>query len=225
MLPGADRVIDAIDKEMLGFLKEQLRSTWVYDFTSALRTPIHYRRWLRNGCPHPPSGFVKRRILREYAKRFPADVFVETGTYRGGTLSALRHDFPELHSIELNPEFAARARRIFKSDPHITIHEGDSAVVLEKVLAQIKGKSAIFWLDGHYFSKVPQFVEDESPIAGELEHIRNSDVEPLVILIDDVREFDGTRGYFTLGGLKEEMETIRKDRQFYVLDDIIRWHV
>jgi len=209
---------------MRGFLQEHLRSTWVYDFTSALRAPLHYRKWLRDGCPHPPSGFVKRRFLREYAKRFPADVFVETGTYRGGTLSALKHDFPELHSIELNPEFATRARRIFRAEPHITIHEGDSAVVLKNVLEKIRGKSAIFWLDGHYFSKVPQFVEDESPIARELEAIRDSGVEPVAILIDDVREFDGTRGYFTLEGLRKELETIRPGRQFYVLDDIIRWH-
>ena len=37
-------------------------------------------------------------------------------------------------------------------------------------------------------------------------------------------EFDGTRGYFTLEGLRKELEKIRPHRQFYVLDDIIRWH-
>jgi hypothetical protein len=210
---------------MLTALKTLIRSTPIYDILTKMRRTIHYRRWLKAGCPLPPSGFVKHHILREYARRFPADVFVETGTYRGDTLSALKNEFSELHSIEVVPEFAERARRIFKSNKHITIHEGDSAVLMKDVLAQIKGKSAIFWLDGHFFGGLPRIVEDESPIVAELEAIAASDVEPVALLIDDVREFDGTRGYPTIEVLKGQITRLfGEDRQFFMLDDIIRWH-
>jgi len=205
--------------------KELLRSTWVFDIARKLRTPMHYKRWLRANCPHPPPGFVKHRILQEYAKRFPCDVFVETGTFRGNTVSAMSRYFGEIHSIELNPVLASRAQRIFKSDPHITIHQGDSSVILKDVLQQIGKKSVMFWLDGHYYAGVDKLVEDESPIIGELEAIRQSGVDPVVVLVDDVREFDGTRGYLSIDGLKAELDGLAKGRQFYHLDDIFRWHL
>ena len=206
-------------------LKELLRSTWVFDIARKWRTPIHYRRWLRANCPHPPPGFVKHIILQEYARRFPCDVFVETGTFRGNTVSAMSEYFGEIHSIELDPVLASRARRIFNSDPHITIHEGDSSVILKDVLEQIGEKSVMFWLDGHYYAGVERLVEDESPIVGELEAIRNSKVDPAVVLVDDVREFDGSRGYLTIDELKAQLDGLADGRQFYHLDDIFRWHL
>ena len=42
---------------------------------------------------------------------------------------------------------------------------------------------------------------------------------------DDVREFDGTRGYLSIDGLKAELDGLAKGRQFYHLDDIFRWHM
>lgn len=205
-------------------LKELLRSTWVFDIARKWRTPIHYRRWLRANCPPPPPGFVKHLILQEYARRFPCDVFVETGTFRGNTVSAMSRYFGEIHSIELDPVLASRAQRIFKSDQHITIHQGDSAVILEEVLDRIGDKSVMFWLDGHYYSGVTKLVADESPIVGELECIRNSGVDPAVVLIDDVREFDGTRGYLRIDQLHAHLDRVAEGRQFYHLDDIFRWH-
>ena len=83
----------------------------------------------------------------------------------------------------------------------------------------------MFWLDGHYYAGVDKLVEDESPIIGELEAIRQSGVDPVVVLVDDVREFDGTRGYLSIDGLKAELDGLAKGRQFYHLDDIFRWHM
>ena len=205
--------------------KELLRSTWVFDIARKWRTPIHYRRWLRANCPHPPPGFVKHIILQEYARRFPCDVFVETGTFRGNTVSAMSEYFGEIHSIELDPVLASRAQRIFNSDPHITIHQGDSSVILKEVLELIGEKSVMFWLDGHYYAGVDRLVEDESPIVGELEAIRNSKVDPAVVLVDDMREFDGSRGYLTIDELKAQLDSLADGRQFYHLDDIVRWHL
>ncbi|MGI9244110.1 MAG: hypothetical protein ACR2RV_25155 [Verrucomicrobiales bacterium] len=205
-------------------LRKFVRSTWIYNLATKFRRSIHYRRWLKNGCPHPPSCFVKHRILKEYARRFPADVFVETGTFKGDMITALKDDFKEIHSIEIVPEFVETARKLFRKDPHVTIHEGDSGKVIKEVLEQIKGKSAMFWLDGHYYSEVPKIAEEECPIVEEIAAIKNSDVDPVVVLVDDVREFDGTRGYLTLDDLKDELDTLGDGRQYYYLDDIIRWH-
>ena len=83
----------------------------------------------------------------------------------------------------------------------------------------------MFWLDGHYYAGVDRLVEDESPIVGELEAIRNSKVDPAVVLVDDMREFDGSRGYLTIDELKAQLDSLADGRQFYHLDDIVRWHL
>ena len=45
-----------------------------------------------------------------------------------------------------------------------------------------------------------------------------------VVLVDDVREFDGSRGYLTIDELKAQLDGLAEGRQFYHLDNIFRWH-
>ena len=72
------------------------------------------REWRRTRRPPPPRS-VKAEAIRAYAS---ADrrVFVESGTFFGDMLSAVRPDFERLFSIELSPSLARRARRRFAAD-------------------------------------------------------------------------------------------------------------
>src|SRR5436190_6339757 len=70
---------------------------------------IRYRLGMWNaavGMPHT----VKRRVVRDYAKRYGARTLVETGTYLGDMIAAMAGSFETLHSIELSDEFYAKAR-------------------------------------------------------------------------------------------------------------------
>ena len=49
-------------------------------------------------------------------------------------------------------------------------------------------------------------------------------MDSTVVLIDDVREFDGTRGYMRIDQLHAHLDRVAEGRQFYHLDDIFRWH-
>jgi hypothetical protein len=58
--------------------------------------------WKMQGKPVPPPHFVKQSVVRKYAKKFGIKVFVETGTYHGAMVEAMRNQFrviPQIHTI------------------------------------------------------------------------------------------------------------------------------
>jgi hypothetical protein len=151
----------------------------------------HILRWNLDGKPAPPPHVVKQLAVRQYQRRFRLSTFVETGTYLGDMVDAVRTRFREVYSIELSPELAERARRKFAAYPNVHIVEGDSAEVLPAILARITGP-ALFWLDGHFSGGVTAQGPLDYPILQELEHIGRHPVRDHVIFVDDARLFLGT---------------------------------
>lgn len=80
---------------------------------------------------------------------------------------------------------------------------------------------ALFWLDGHYSGGVTARGDMETPVSAELQAILASPIAGHVILIDDVRCFDGSHDY---PHLDEFMAVIRADGRYYaeVSADILR---
>jgi hypothetical protein len=148
-------------------------------------------------------------------------VFVETGTYRGDMVAAVRGDFERIYSIELGRELHALAERRFAGDPRITILQGDSGDVLRGLLARLD-RPALFWLDSHFSDADTARSSLITPIRRELEHIL---AHPLarrhVILIDDARLFTGEDDYPTMDTLRSTMRAAGFSR-CEVKDDIIR---
>jgi hypothetical protein len=102
-----------------------------------------YRRSRRDHRDAP-----KRRLLRETAREHGLRVFVETGTYMGETAWALRRDFDRIETIELEPTLARLAGIRFGRTRNVRVHQGDSAMVLPRILATLD-EPALFWLDAH----------------------------------------------------------------------------
>jgi hypothetical protein len=177
--------------------------------------------WERQGRPVPPPHAHKQRVLREYADRHGLGVLVETGTYLGDMVNAVRGEFRQIYSIELDPALQRRAAERFADRENITILQGDSARVLPALLAQLDSP-ALFWLDGHYSADITAKGEKDTPIVSELEGIAAHSLKGHVILIDDARCFNGTHDYPTL----KELEGIARRHwpasSFEVQDDIIR---
>lgn len=133
---------------------------------------------------------ARRDVLRDYAERYGCDYFVETGTANGDTPAALVDTFTHLYTIELDRVTFERARRRFRREPKVTCLRGDSGDLLPDVLGRFDGR-ALCWVDGHVCS--PGGVGGEygtSPIRRELDVLIEDDRRH-VILIDDVRCFDG----------------------------------
>ena len=88
------------------------------------------RAWLAAGRPLPAPSVAKHMIIREYAERYRLGTFVETGTYLGGTVEAVRGHCRRIYSIELDEALHARALAHFAGIPHVTLLQGDSGEVL-----------------------------------------------------------------------------------------------
>jgi hypothetical protein len=159
--------------------------------------------WRRAGRPLPPPPHIKRKFLRAYGRAHDLHVFVETGTYVGDTLAALRRSFEHLHSIELSPELYEGVFARFGDDRKITLWHGDSGDVLPRLLARLD-KPTLFWLDGHYSGGVTARGVDDTPILRELEHISKHYLSKQHhLIIDDVRLFTGVDGYPELSAVQQ----------------------
>jgi len=206
---------------MLSRIKKQLGKTWVG------KTYEHYQcikdasDWVRNGLKGSPPHLIKQRIIRKYRKRFNCKVLVETGTYLGDMVYAMRKDFKEIHSVELGRDLYERAKIRFDGYPHIHLYAGDSGETLEDVLCKLK-RPCLFWLDAHYSAGMTAKGASDTPIEKELKHIfRHEYAHQHVLLIDDARVFNGNNDYPTL----LTIETTAKQagyHSFSVEDDIIR---
>ena len=136
---------------------------------------------------------AKWAVLERYA--VPEAVWIESGTYFGDTAWALARKGNSVHTIEASSSLAARAAHRFRKHPLITVHQGDSEVVLPQVLEEIGSAPVNFWLDGHYSGGLTFRGRRDTPIGGELRAIdrRLERMRSVAVFIDDFRCF-GTRG-------------------------------
>jgi hypothetical protein len=163
----------------------------------------------------------KENVINEYRKGFSVHTFVETGTYRGQMVSAVKGVFSHIYSIELGEELCRAAQEQFKKDRHVSIHCGDSAEVLPTILTELT-EPTLFWLDAHYSYGDTAKAEIETPIEKELQSILNHAIPGHVILVDDARCFDGSHDYPTLGEVESLVHEAKNSYTFFVENDIIR---
>ncbi len=181
------------------------------------------RDWERAGRPDPPPPRVKHELLLDFATRSPARVFIETGTYLGDTVHALRRRFREIHSIELDVTLYEAASRRFAGARSVTIHYGDSATVLPDLLSRLT-EPALFWLDGHFSGGVTARGPRDTPVREELSSILRHPVEEHVVLIDDARVFGTDDQYPTIDEVREMVARERPSWAVRVERDVIRIH-
>ena len=128
----------------------------------------------------PLAGFVRFLQLR-----YGIGVFVETGTYKGDATEFATTLFPQVVSIEVDPECHRHASaRLQGTNAQVIL--GDSRRELPKVVAGLNGP-ALFWLDGHAGGGF-HGARDDCPLLDELAAIGQSPFEHFV-LVDDARAF------------------------------------
>ena len=181
------------------------------------------REWIAAGRPAPPPSSVKRAIILEYATRHGLRTFVETGTYRGDTIEAVRGSFDRIYSIELEAELHALARARFAGAPHVTILHGDSAEALPALLPRLTAPT-LFWLDGHYSGPGTAKGRRETPIVEETRAVLAHPVAGHVVLVDDARAFGTWPDYPTLEEFRRLVAAANEGLVFAIADDVIRIH-
>jgi hypothetical protein len=181
-----------------------------------------FEEWeLQGGKLAPVPHLVKQDTLKTYAAQFGLNILVETGTFRGDMIEAMKGSFDQIFSIELSQEFHEKAKRRFKGNSNVELIQGDSGSKLKDVLGRLD-QPALFWLDGHYSGGKTAGAEKHTPIFEELEHLLNSRIEGHVIIIDDARCFGTDPAYPSIEALSEFIKSKRPDAVIVVEDDSIR---
>jgi len=170
--------------------------------------------WAMNGFPLPPPHIVKQLYLHSLAKKHKLTTFIDTGTYLGDMIFALEPYFKDIFSIEIDEILYSKAKQRFKNSKNITLHHGDSGLVLQKVIAGIQEPSLI-WLDGHYSGPGTGIGDMSTPIINELNAISEIAHSDSLILIDDIHCFNGTDGYPNLDELIHKV----RDINFTILEN------
>ena len=208
---------------MLNSLKQAIKRTLPDDVLKLRRDLEARRAWERQGRPSPPPHIVKEELIKDYAKTFNTQILIETGTYLGDMVHAMKKSFSRIISFELDHNLATQAQQRFANDHHIQIVEGDSGKLLGEYLSTIN-EPCLFWLDGHYSGGITAKGALETPIKNELTEILSHRVDGHVILIDDARCFTGENDYPTLDELKSFVAERKPNHKFSLEHDVIRIH-
>jgi hypothetical protein len=207
-----------------GILKAFRRLLQRTPFYGAYKAVGHYPDywyWILRGRPSRSPHLLKQRVVREYGEKFGLHALVETGTYYGEMVAAMRNRFDHIYSIEYVPALAERATRKFAGDHHVRIFCGDSRVVMPEVLALLSAP-ALFWLDAGYYGWVGiRSKENERRLSSELEMILSHPF-PHIVLLDDARGLTGRDGIPSVQDVKEYVESKFPQRAVEVKYDIMR---
>jgi hypothetical protein len=197
-----------------------LQRTPFYGAYKALGHYPDYWYWKLRGEPIRSPHLLKQRTVRDYARRYRLRVLVETGTYYGEMVAAMKNHFTEIYSVEFDSALAARAAKKFARWPHVHILEDDSQLAVPELLKSLT-QPALFWLDAGYYGWAG-LQGDKQRLTSELDSILRDTRFPHVILMDDARGLNGQNGAPTVDQLKQRIETEFPGRSIEVKYDILR---
>lgn len=145
-------------------------------------------------------------VLKNYwNKYYPNEslpnIFIETGTYKGGTIIPLSKYFKQLYTIELNENSYNYTKNVASTQgiTNINFYNGESESILPNLIKNelINYNKIIFFLDAHVTisRKTKLFTSKGStdvPVCLELEIIASNYKNECLIIIDDTTNFGKT---------------------------------
>jgi hypothetical protein len=203
---------------ILKAFRSLLRRTPFYGAYKALGHYPDYWYWILRGRPSRSPHLLKQKVVREYGARFGLKTLVETGTYYGEMVAAMKSSFDRIYSVEFVPELAERAKLKFAEDQHVAIFCGDSRVVIPEVLKLLDGP-ALFWLDAGYYGWVGMRTDDQR-LSAELDAILSHSY-PHIVLLDDARGLTGRDGIPSVNDVTKYIESKFPQRSVEVKYDIM----
>ena len=201
-------------------LRKLLQRTPLYGVYKALGHYPDYWYWKLRGEPPRSPHLLKQRTVREYGRQNGLRILVETGTYYGEMVAAMKDVFSAIYSVECDHRLAQRAARKFARSSHIHILEGDSRQIIPQLLKGLPG-AALFWLDAGYYGWAG-LQGDQHRLTAELDAILRDPGKKHVILMDDARGLNGENGAPTIAELKQRIESEFAGRKVEVKYDILR---
>jgi hypothetical protein len=202
-------------------LKKFIKNTPIYRIVKSIIRKKNIMEWTMRGKPLPPPHSVKQQTIMEFAERYHLKILVETGTYFGNMVEAMKPYFRKIYSIELSNDLYNKAKQRFSGDEKVTIVQGDSGTELGNLIRILDGP-ALFWLDAHYSSGITVRGEKDTPIYEELDQILSTSERRNVVIIDDARCFGSDPAYPSIDELNNYIRSKRPNVCIEIVNDSIR---
>lgn len=166
------------------------------------------------GIPKKEALFLKNLLN--------LDVFVESGTYRGGTAVWASKNFNKVYTIEKLDVMYEVAKKNVSAISNIILIKGDTREELAKIIS--KNENILFWLDSHWSGGDSYGEGDECPLIEELRIIFKYQ-KNYAILIDDARLFlappPKPHNFKQWPSLKDIVNIMPVDWEILIYEDVI----
>jgi hypothetical protein len=148
------------------------------------------------GLVAAPADRAKRRFLLRLFKERGHELFVESGTFLGGTVEYFLPHARRIISVEIEPHLYESAQHRFNASSSVELVLGDALDEIPRVLGGVT-EPPLVYLDGHFTGGVNtepgRFVE---PAPGILEKLGALGLPPgISIVVDDLRLFGRGDGF------------------------------
>lgn len=160
----------------------------------------------------------KKETLLKIAGWYECETFIETGTGGGDMLAQLYPYFKECHSIELSNSLYLDAKKKFKRVGNVHLYNNDSGYFLKNNHPELKG-TVLYFLDAHYCGGYSAMGEKSTPIDAELSALISNKKFNHIILIDDMKLFNGTDDYPTVAQLNDFVAKLNINLSVEVIPD------
>ena len=156
------------------------------------------KNWRARNFSPPSPDVIKHQILMN--NNLKDSLWIETGTYYGETTKLLSKISKKTISIEADKNLFETSNKILKKFKNVEILNGKSEDLLDKVISKnLNFKNVCIYLDAHlcqdHLKNTKTFGNENTatPILNELEIVSKyvSSFEKIVVLIDDIRLFQG----------------------------------
>jgi hypothetical protein len=178
-----------------------------------------YVWWMLRGQPVRTPHLVKSREVLKIAHAYHLQSFIESGTYYGEMIAAVRKHFRSICTIEADARYFALAQSRFGRYQHIRLIHGDSREWIPKLLQKIDTPH-LFWLDGGYFIWANK-ESNPDRLMTEINAILSHHVKKHVILLDDARSLNGMHGTPYLEDFIRSLREKYPERSIAVEHDIV----
>jgi hypothetical protein len=144
-----------------------------------------------------------QKVIAMHPEYAGIENFLETGTYKGGTIFPMSKHFKKLHTIEICEkayQFCVEQGKKNKIK-NIDFYLGDSIEKVAELIPKINART-VYFLDGHVTQNNTGFTGKgvkDVPVLEELKSINELDPNASMIIIDDIRMFGMEKSDKTAG--------------------------
>lgn len=128
-----------------------------------------------------PKNFVS--FIKDHANNYN---FLETGTFKGGTVDVVRNIVNSVHTCEPAEKYYNFSKDRFSAYSNVEVYNEDSLSFLKRFTSL---SNKIYWIDSHFKGGDTFGSENPCPLIDELEIILPTFSESDILLIDDSRLF------------------------------------